>query len=63
MVWGVFSFNFLTLLSVLKGNLNGECYLQIIQPLVLPTLERIGAGGVFQDDKARPHRARIVTDS
>lgn len=63
MVWGAFSFNHRTPLYVIDGNLNGNRYLQeIIQPLVMPALQRIGAAAMFQDDNARPHRARVVTD-
>ena len=47
-VWDAFSFNFRTPLYVVNGNLNGDRYPhEIIQPLVMPTLERIGAGGWF----------------
>ena len=41
---------------VVDGNLTG------IRPLVLPGLQQIGGGAVLQDDNARPHRARVVTD-
>ena len=60
---GCVSLNCRTPLYVLNGNLYGDRYLhEIIQPLVLPTLERIGAGSVFQGGNARPHCARVVTD-
>lgn len=63
MVWGAFSLRHRTPLHVIDGNLNGIRYLaEIIRPLVIPCLQRIGAGAVYQDDNARPHRARIVTD-
>ena len=63
MIWGAFSFRERTPLHVINGNLNGNRYLrEIIGPLVLPYLQRVGVGAVFQDDNARPHRARVVTD-
>ena len=44
-------------------NLNGSRYLlEVIQPFVIPALQRIGAAAMFQDDNARPHRARVFTD-
>ena len=63
MVWGAFSFNDLTPLHVIDGNLNGNRYLlEVIQPFVISVLQRIGAAAMFQYDNARPHRARVVTD-
>ena len=63
MVWGAFSFNDWTLLYVIDGNLNEIGYLQeVIQPSVIPALQCTGAAAMFQDDNARPHRARVVTD-
>ena len=48
---------------MVDGNLTGIRYLnEIIRPLVLPGLQQIGGGAVLQDDNARPHRARVVTD-
>ena len=62
MVWGAFSFNDWTSLYVADGNLNGNRYLQkVIQPFVIPALQRIGAAAMFQDDNTRPHRARVFT--
>ena len=50
-------------LYVVDGTLTGIRYLnEIIWPLVLPGLQQIGGGAVLQDDNARPHRARMVTD-
>ena len=63
MVWGAFSFNVWTPLYVIDGNLNGNHYLQeVIQAFVIPALQRIGTAAMFQDDNARPHRAKVVTD-
>ena len=58
MVWaGIWSTG-KTELVVINGNLNWQRYVNdIIVPVVVPTLQRIGNGAVFQDDNARPHRA------
>lgn len=61
MVWGGFSANFRTQLYQIQGNLTGLRYRdEILRPLVLPLLRRIGPQGVFQDDNAPVHRARVV---
>ena len=53
MVWGAFSFNDRTPLYVIDGNLSGNRYLQeVIQPSVIPALQRIGAAAMFKDDNA-----------
>ena len=63
MVWGGISIHYRTPLYVVDSNLRGIRYLnEIIRPLVLPGLQQIGVGAVLQDDNARPHRARVVTD-
>ena len=64
MVWAGISMNHRTPLYVVNGNLTGQRYLnEIVQPLVIPLLQRIGPGDQeFQDDNTRPHRARVVTD-
>ena len=50
-------------LIVVNGNMNWQQYLNdIIVPVVVPNLQRIGNGAVFQYDNARPHRARGVQD-
>ena len=63
MVWaGIWSTG-RTDLIVVNGNMNWQWYLNdIIVPVVVPNLQRIGNGAVFQDDNARPHRARVVQD-
>ena len=54
-VWGAFLLNDRTPAYVIDGYLNGNRYLQeVIQPFVIPLS--------FQDNNARPHRARVVTD-
>jgi len=39
-------------------------YLQddILKPIAVPYLQTLGPDAIFQDDNARPHRARLVTD-
>ena len=61
MVWaGIWSTG-KTELVVINGNLKWQRYMNdIIVPVVVPTLQRIGNDAVFQDDNARPHRARGV---
>ena len=63
MVWaGIWSTG-RTDLIVVNGNMNWKRYLNdTIVPVVVPNLQRIGNGAVFQDDNARPHRARGVQD-
>ena len=63
MVWaGIWSTG-RTDLIVVNGNMNWQRYLNdIIVPVVVSNLQRIGNGAVFQDDNARPHRARSVQD-
>lgn len=63
MVWGGFSLHHRTPLHLVQGNLTGVRYMEeIVRPLVLPALQQMRPGAVFQDDNARPHRARVVQD-
>ena len=53
-----------TALVVVPGNLNGGQYIdEIIRPHVVTYLCQMGQNAIFQDDNARPHRARIVETS
>ena len=46
---------------VVPGILTGQRYIdEILRPHVVPFLRPMGNNGTFQDDNARPHRARIV---
>ena len=46
-----------------QGNLTGLRYTdEILRPIAIPALRAIGQGSIFQDDNARPHRARVVND-
>ena len=61
MIWVGISLNGRTALVVVRGNLNGRRYIdEILRPHVVPYLRQIGQNAIFQDDNARPHRARSV---
>ena len=63
MVWGGVSLHHRTPLHLVDGRLTGVAYRDtIVRPLVLPALQAIGNGAVFQDDNAPCHRARVVTN-
>lgn len=63
MVWGAFSLHHRTPLYHVQGNLTGLRYRdEILRPLAVPTLQQMGPAAVYQDDNARPHRARVVND-
>nr|KAG5714146.1 hypothetical protein BaRGS_020474 [Batillaria attramentaria] len=61
MAWRGISSHYETPLYHVDGNLNGQHYLrEILQPLVVPALQQIGAQAVFMDDNATPYRCRAV---
>ena len=63
MVWAGVWCTGRTDLFVVNGKMNWHRYLYDIGvPVVVPNFQRIGNGAVFQDDNARPHRARGVQD-
>ena len=63
MVWGGFSAQHRTPLYHIQGNLTGLRYRnEILRPLALPLLRRIGPQAILQDDNAPVHRARVVRD-
>ncbi|KAK7110370.1 hypothetical protein V1264_014254 [Littorina saxatilis] len=63
MVWRAFSLHHRTPLFHVQGNLTGLRYRdEILRPLAVPTLQQMGPQAVYQDDNARPHRARVVND-
>ena len=60
MIWAGISLYGRTALVVVPANLNGRRYIdEILRPHV-PYLRQMGQNANFQDDIARPHRARIV---
>ncbi|GFU41485.1 transposable element Tcb2 transposase [Trichonephila clavipes] len=62
MVWGGISIGGRTDLKIIRnGTLTGRRYAdEILRPHVIPYAGAIGDSFVFQDDNARPHRARLV---
>ncbi|GFU60425.1 transposable element Tcb2 transposase [Trichonephila clavipes] len=62
MVWGGISIGGRTDLHIIQnGTLTGRRYAdEILRPYVIPYAVAIGDSFVFQDDNARPHRARLV---
>ena len=63
MVWASIWSTGRTDLVVVNGNMNWQRYLNdIVVPVVVPNLQRIGNDAVFQDSNARPHRAIGVQD-
>ena len=61
MVWGGFSLHHRTPLHIVNGRLTGVAYRDtILRPLVLPALQAVGNGAIFQDDNAPCHRAAVV---
>ena len=61
MVWAGVTVDRRTDLVVVPGILTGQRYIdEILRPHVVPFLGPMGNNGIFQDDNARPHRARIV---
>ena len=61
MVWAGMTADRRTDLVVVPGILTGQRYIdEILRPHVVPFLRPMGNNGIFQDDNARPHRARIV---
>ncbi|GFU62656.1 transposable element Tcb2 transposase, partial [Trichonephila clavipes] len=61
-VWGGISIGGRTDLHIIRnGSLTGRSYAdEILRPHVIPYAGAIGDSFVFQDDNARPHRARLV---
>ena len=61
MVWAGVTADRRTDLVDVPGILTGQRYIdEILRPHVVPFLRPLGNNGIFQDDNARPHRARIV---
>jgi len=62
MVWGGVTARGKTRLVIVNGNLNSRRYIdEILRPVVVPFVwNNMAPGALFQDDNARPHRARIV---
>ena len=63
-MWGCFSHDHKRHLVMVRQTLTGQRYIDdILQPIVYPHFRaHQAARPIFQDDNARPHRARVVTD-
>ncbi|GFX59161.1 transposable element Tcb1 transposase [Trichonephila clavipes] len=60
MVWGGIGYHSRTPLVRIAGTLNSQRYIsKVLEPVVLTYLQGL-ATAIFQQDKARPHVARIV---
>ena len=63
MVWAGITMTGRTDLHVCQGRVNWVYYRDnVLAPYVIPFSRRHGRGFVFQDDNARAHRARVVTN-
>jgi len=63
MVWGGISITGNTRLVIIEGHVNAVRYQdEILQPVAIPYLHNLGPNSILQDDHARPHRARVITD-
>ena len=63
MVWAGVTAGRRTDLVVVPGILTGQRYIdEILSSHVVPFLRPMDNNGIFQEDNARPHRARIVDD-
>ena len=65
MVWSCFSHDHKLDIFVVRQTSKGQRYIHdILQPIVYPHFRaHQAARPIFQDDIARPHRARVITDS
>ncbi|GFT02107.1 transposable element Tc3 transposase [Trichonephila clavipes] len=62
MVWGAIAYDSQSTLIVMRGTLKGQHYVDdILRPHVGPFLNGL-PGAIFQQDKARPHTARVAQD-
>lgn len=63
MVWGGIHLHGRTPLHLVVGTLTGVRYRdEIVRPIIIPTLEAIGADATLMDDNAPPHRALVVNE-
>ncbi|GFW59785.1 uncharacterized protein TNCV_4718761 [Trichonephila clavipes] len=58
MVWGAIAYNTRPPLVLIRDTMTAQWYVHdILQPLVLPFMQRL-PGAIFQQDNAWPHTAR-----
>ena len=64
MGWGAISFNHKSSLEITYGTITAMKYRdQILEPVAVPFgLQSVGRGFLLQDDNARSHRGRVLTD-
>lgn len=63
MVWAGIRLGGRTDLVLIRGNLNAERYCeQVVQSVVIPHRQNLGADFIFMQDNARPHTASQVMD-
>ena len=63
MVWGGISWRYRTLLVVIEGNLTSRWYIdEVLEPVLVPFLQNHADVTLYQQDNARPHSARLITD-
>ena len=61
MVWAGILTHRRTELHIVHGNTNAINFREnVLQPIVLPIANLMGAGFILMDDNARPHRAMII---
>ncbi|GFX00153.1 transposable element Tcb2 transposase [Trichonephila clavipes] len=62
MVWGAIAYDSRSTLTVMRGTLTGQSYVDdILLPHIGPFLNGL-PGAIFQQDKAHPHTARVAQD-
>ncbi|GFS75855.1 transposable element Tcb2 transposase [Trichonephila clavipes] len=62
MVWDAIAYNTRSLLVLIHGTMTAQrCVHDILQPQVLPLMQRL-PGAIFQQDNAQPHTARVSQD-
>ena len=63
MIWGGIAATWRTKTHMCQGNATGLFYRDnAIEPIVVPYACRHGNAFIFQDNNAKPHRARVVQD-
>jgi transposase len=63
MVWAAITATHRSQLVFIDGNINAQRYRdEILIEHAIPFLRQHGPGLIFQQDNARPHAARIITD-
>ena len=62
MVWGSIMNNVKTDLVVVQGNLKSQCYVNLLNNNLLPSMQNFGPGLTFQHDNARPHTALVTAN-